>query len=132
MNETDLERTLRQFPLAAPPASLDDWVRGRRRRPWRRAALLAAAAILVAVGAGALVHLRPGAADDADARGIEARETWTRTSDEGIVVLDGEGPHRLIERDTVRRIWWHDPERDVDYEVTVPEREIILVAERSY
>jgi hypothetical protein len=124
-----VEARLRGQALRSPPASLDRWV-GRRGLWPRRAAWAAAAVLLAAVGAAGLAFLagrdrRPGA----DAPPVRVDRTWSRTLDGGTVLLDDE-PHRLLQRETLRHISWRDPADDARYEVTVPQTEILLVAER--
>jgi catechol 2,3-dioxygenase-like lactoylglutathione lyase family enzyme len=135
--ERTLEDRLRGLPLRAPPPSLDAWI-GRARHARRRRAgwALAAAAVLAAGGAAGLLHFgrgdgRDGAVAAADAAPLRIDQTWSQTLDGGTVVLDDE-PHRLLERQTLRHVFWRDPDRGARYEVTVPQTEIILVAERPY
>ena len=135
--ERTLEERLRRLPLRPPPESLDAWLRRRRAFRRRRAVWALAAAIVLAIGgaAGILFLARGGGSDDrittAEAAPLRIDQTWSRTIDGGTVLIDN-GPHRLLERQTLRHVWWRDPEQDVRYEVTVPQTEIILVAERPY
>ena len=52
--------------------------------------------------------------------------------DDGVVVLANNTAVRQLRRQTIRRVFWRDPQRNIHIEATVPCEQVVLVREVTY
>ncbi|MGA2254993.1 MAG: hypothetical protein ABSG53_10050 [Thermoguttaceae bacterium] len=155
-----LEELLLRQPLIEPPASLERRVhrRFRNRRAWRAwkrwrwptaaagilaAGILAAVYVLAPRGAGkstspetatsALQGAGPSDSGSATpAHPLRVEFDRSVLLDDGVVVLENKTAVRQLRRQTIRRVFWHDPERNIRIEATLPCEQVVLLREVTY
>jgi len=155
-----LEELLLRQPLIEPPASLERRVRRRFRnrrawQAWKRWRWPAVAAGVLAAGILAAVYVLalPGAAKsglpETAAPALQAAETPPSGSaaptpplrvefdrsvllDDGVVVLENSTAVRQLRRQTIRRVVWNDPARNICVEATLPCEQVVLLREVTY
>lgn len=144
-NSPELELLLRRMPLAPPSAQLDQRIWQLRCALIRiariRAAIIGiAAAITLLVGLTLLVHHRLGIKQQATnktspaplvpvvnvSRPLRIERNGARVADEGIVGFAGRTPLHGYRYESVRQIWYVDPQgRRLC--VTIPDQRVVLV-----
>ncbi|MGO9114561.1 MAG: hypothetical protein ACLP9L_35545 [Thermoguttaceae bacterium] len=155
-----LEELLLRQPLIEPPASLERRVRRRFRnrrawqawKRWRWPAAVAGtvAAVILAV---ANVSTPPGARKStspetaapalqvagtpdsgpaAPTRPLRVEYDRSVMLDDGVVMLENHTAVRQLRRQTIRRVVWNDPERNVRIEATLPCEQVVLLREVTY
>jgi len=129
-------------------ARLDDEAKGARplhpRRRHAVMAVLAAAAVLLAIGAALLSRNVPVTPVGSRPSPPEAEKTLSsgivrisgteeRYWDEGTFLLGDDMPVRRVRRQLMKHVLWRDFERDITMEMTLPgEEEVMLVRRVKY
>jgi hypothetical protein len=52
--------------------------------------------------------------------------------DDGVIVLENNTAVRQLRQETIRRIFWHDPDRNIRIEATLPCEQVVLLREATY
>ena len=135
--DREIEDILKAMPVRKPSAALDQRVleatRKPARRSWRLVGVLgtaSAAAALIALAVLLRLGL-PGGAPGPDPDGAIAFERSDlevfQLTDEGVIFLDEHLPVRQIRRSAFHRVMLIDDERDIRFEHTVPQEDLLLI-----
>ncbi len=155
-----LEELLLRQPLSEPPPSLDRRVRRRfleRRvrqalKQWRwptAAAGVLAAGLLAAscwpwrptsagptppsmIPVASEQAAAPNAVPAAPLHPVCLEFDGSVLLDDGVIVLENNTAVRQLRQETIRRVFWHDPERNIRVEATLPCEQVVLVREATY